>query len=355
MYIDEALLIRYLQKETDESENQAIEKWRNDLPTHEQTLQNIEKLWEKTEAIKPVFPTFDTDKAWAKFSLTLDETSQMPHLEGEKEAIVIDINTTKQTNKPTNKQINVFPFLRIAASVLLIVGVGWLFYQNFREDTPEKQYATITKTKKQANELTLDDKSTIQLGHNAKISFPEKFAKDNRTVQFEGQAYFSITSDASRPFIIQTPEKANIKVLGTSFEVTAYPDKQDVVVQVSSGKVELSAEGKTVILKAGETGIWVGKEHTLTKSSTQKFAQAQEIKTHSFDFKATPLSEVINRLNIECNAKLELAPNLENCPLTVNFENQYLQTITNIIMETLELNEEAGKNGYTILKGKGCL
>jgi ferric-dicitrate binding protein FerR (iron transport regulator) len=349
MSIDEALLIRYLQKETDESENQAIEKWRNDLPTHEQTLQNIEKLWEKTEALKPVFPAFDTDKAWAKFSLALEKA---PNPEDEKEATVIDINEKRRTNGLPFRGLS---FLRIAASILLVVGVGWLFYQNFRQDTPEKQYATITKTKKQTHELTLGDKSKIRLGHNAKISFPEKFAKNNRTVQFEGQAHFSITPDASRPFIIQTPEKANIKVLGTSFEVTAYPDKQDVIVQVSSGKVELSVEGKAVILEAGEVGIWAGKEYTLTKSSNKKFEQTQEIKTHSFEFKATPLREVINRLNIECNAKLELTPNLENCPLTVNFDNQYLQTIIQIIMETLELNGEVGKNGYTILKGKGCL
>jgi transmembrane sensor len=342
--IDEALLARYLQQDTDKAENEAVAQWRQDLPTNEQTLQDIEKIWAKTEALKPDFPTFDADKAWAKMALAIEPTDEKPK---EKEAKIVEL-------APKTKVRSLWGSsgLRIAMSVALLVAVGWVFYNNFYNEG-EKQYAQITKTKQDVAKLTLDDKSTVVLGHNAKIMYPEKFGKKDRTVQFEGQAHFSITPDASRPFIIKTSEEAVVKVLGTSFSVTSYANTKQVEVNVTSGKVELSHEEQKVVLQVGETGIYV--DNKISKKATQQTEKQQKESKFSLNFDNTPLAQVIDQLNVRCGAKLALSPALQKCPLTVKFESQDLETMLQIIVETLELTTQAGEQGYMILNGKGCL
>lgn len=332
MQITEELLARYVAQETNDTENQAIERWRADLPAHEKMIQDFEKLWTKTEVLKSSFPSFDTEKAWAKFDLAIqnDEKGKI----------------RKITFKPTA--------LRIAASVLLIATVGFaIYWLSGRQDAPEVM-AQITKTQKEAPNLTLEDKSTVQMGQNAKITYPEKFAKTNRMIRFEGQAHFKISPDASRPFIIQTSEKATIKVLGTSFWVTSYPETDRVEVNVTTGKVEVSAKEQKIVLEAGESGVWAGKKGDLAKIDTRRLETEKRQKTYSLIFKGTPLPAVIEKLNITCGTKLTLSPELQKCLLTVNFEEQDVETILQILTETLEIKQTQGRQGDIVLTGKGC-
>ncbi len=89
----------------------------------------------------------------------------------------------------------------------------------------------------------LEDGTVIMLKPNSSIEYPEKFSKSDRKVQLTGEAFFNVTKDKSRPFIIGTAD-VTIKVLGTSFNVMAYEGAKEISVAVKTGKVSVYAKAK---------------------------------------------------------------------------------------------------------------
>ncbi|MCD8167244.1 MAG: FecR domain-containing protein [Bacteroides sp.] len=96
----------------------------------------------------------------------------------------------------------------------------------------------IITTAGQKQTLTLPDGSTLVVNACSHVRYPQSFAKDNRQIYLEGEAYFQVAPNKNHPFIITT-SKFDIKVLGTSFNVKAYPEDENNSVTVESGKVQI--------------------------------------------------------------------------------------------------------------------
>lgn len=133
---------------------------------------------------------------------------------------------------------------RIAASVLLILGIGYLIYM--KDHTPEIRYLTRTTGRGEKATLTLSDGSVIQLNSESSVTFPEKFMAGSRKVSLTGEAFFEVTKNPDKPFIIQS-EDLITTVLGTSFNIQAYPENSVIEVTVATGKVRV----ETAIKHAG--------------------------------------------------------------------------------------------------------
>lgn len=84
--------------------------------------------------------------------------------------------------------------------------------------------------------VVLPDGTLVWLNAASKLSFPTAFTGNDRTVVLQGQAYFEVARDASRPFFVQAGE-VKVKVLGTSFDVMAYPDEQNINTTLVDGSV----------------------------------------------------------------------------------------------------------------------
>jgi ferric-dicitrate binding protein FerR (iron transport regulator) len=134
--------------------------------------------------------------------------------------------------------------LKIAASIafLLISGlVFFLLYQhNLIKETPQK----VVKYTKQSplgvkTTFMLNDGSKIMLNSGSRLTYDNNFGEGDRRVTLEGEAFFEVTEDSLSPFIVQTPH-LNARVLGTSFNVSAYADEKKVQVAVYTGKVAVS-------------------------------------------------------------------------------------------------------------------
>ncbi|MEM1136852.1 MAG: FecR domain-containing protein, partial [Bacteroidota bacterium] len=155
---------------------------------------------------------------------------------------IVNSQTQKKRN---NRKINFWSYTSgIAASLTFIscvlIAVWW-----FSMEIPdEKELSAISFEEKyipsgKKGSLTLSDGSFIHLNSASKLSFPSRFSTRNRVVKMEGEAFFSIKRDEQRPFIIETSH-TKIKVLGTSFNVKAYPEESEIAVTVKSGKVLVS-------------------------------------------------------------------------------------------------------------------
>jgi len=137
-----------------------------------------------------------------------------------------------------------FPWVRIAASIALLIAVGWAVFFFSGNNAPGQQAdSQANKVHKQTNKgekltIKLADGTMVKLNAISSIHYQAGFSEETREVYLEGEAYFEVAHDASRPFIIHS---GNIKttVLGTKFNVRSYPEEENIEVAVVEGKVKV--------------------------------------------------------------------------------------------------------------------
>ncbi len=127
--------------------------------------------------------------------------------------------------------------LRVAAILFFLVGTAIIFYNlgGTREDS-EMVYQEVYVPKGSRSSFLLPDSSKVWLANNSKIKYPSAFDKNQREIELTGEAYFEVTHNARRPFIVNVGEN-RIRVLGTKFSVTAYPEDNTVRAELISGKI----------------------------------------------------------------------------------------------------------------------
>lgn len=130
-------------------------------------------------------------------------------------------------------------FLRVAAAGLIMIGLGSAaLYMNY-SGTFSKKITVTTGIDQKNFFVSLPDGSKITMNRNSEFTYRADFGKHSRNVKLTGEAFFEISPDATRPFIIDAG-KAKVKVVGTSFNVITENTESEVEVYVKTGKVVLS-------------------------------------------------------------------------------------------------------------------
>lgn len=138
---------------------------------------------------------------------------------------------------------------QVAAAILLITGSVWVYLQYSSSLRDEQMVAatvrhtTLYTEAGKIKKVVLPDGSAVWLNGNSRITLPETFPDTLREVTLEGEAFFEVVSDASRPFLVKTGNLSTL-VLGTSFNISAYPNLENMVVNVATGKVAVSNDGQ---------------------------------------------------------------------------------------------------------------
>ncbi|WP_461532469.1 FecR family protein [Sinomicrobium sp.] len=109
-----------------------------------------------------------------------------------------------------------------------------------KSDVVKKKYNTLHIPKGGVYKLALPDGSTVLLNSSSSLKFPESFSEDTRVVELEGEGYFDIVRDTSRPFIVKTAVR-DITVLGTQFDVSAYIEDNFFTTTLVEGSVKLDS------------------------------------------------------------------------------------------------------------------
>lgn len=162
-------------------------------------------------------------------------------------------------------------WLKYAAVIALLVISGialWKQHGIPNKNTPVAEVSVnfiLSSTEKgQKRNLVLSDGTRIKLNSESSIKFPEKFNGSIRAVYLEGEAFFEVARDTSRPFIIHSGRLAT-KVLGTSFNIKAYPENEEMRVAVVTGKVQVTA-----IQEAQESAILLPNDMFTTNNLTKE-------------------------------------------------------------------------------------
>lgn len=126
--------------------------------------------------------------------------------------------------------------VKVAAIVAVLVGIRAIF---FPSGNKEQLYQTFYVPTGQRAELTLPDHSRVWLNSHTTITYPLSFDEKQRVVKIVGEAFFKVSHNAEKPFIVQT-EQFNVQVLGTEFNVYAYSHSEEKRIDLLKGSVQLS-------------------------------------------------------------------------------------------------------------------
>lgn len=151
----------------------------------------------------------------------------------------------------------------------------------------------------QGNEfsLRLGDGTQVWLNSKSTLQFPTEFESHHRFVKLEGEAYFDVTSNRDRPFFVEN-KKQLIKVLGTRFNVSCYPDEDEVITALYEGKVEVEDKihNKKVDLVPGEV-LHLGSSLRATKKERGDISKFNAWTNGLFSFSETPFEEVMKTVS----------------------------------------------------------
>lgn len=211
------------------------------------------------------------------------------------------LRLTKRT--PWHRQL-----ARIAAVLVplfLLIG-GYHYYR-----TSQPEWVEIHVAYGEKRQLFLPDNTEIWINAGSTLKYPKAFKGEERRVILAGEAYFAVEKDATKPFVVQTDQLA-VEVLGTEFNVKAYPDDERVVATLNSGKVKITTENQERLLQPNEqlcfdkrsekmsvteippheTKGWLSGQLLFTDASFHEIKQTLERKfTVSFDTSTFSLSE----------------------------------------------------------------
>jgi hypothetical protein len=148
------------------------------------------------------------------------------------------------------------------------------------------------------SKIVLADGTEVWLNAGSRLVYPSSFVQGRRKVQLQGEAFFKVSKDKSKPFIVET-NNSSIKVLGTSFNVKAYPDEKIEETVLAEGSISFNP-GKTVlgkdILLKPEQRVVIGADHSYSISKVNAHDYTSWIEG-LFVFNDEPLPSVLKRIS----------------------------------------------------------
>jgi transmembrane sensor len=314
-----SLLGKYFSGQATEEEAAMVKQWVSASAENQEEFNVLQKIWNRLEEHEAV--SFDTEQAWQKVNAGIRSPA--------KGGKIIGFSKWKAA-------------IAVAASLVLVAAVWWMM--------SDKDTTRTIMADTHIKEVQLPDGSKVYLRKGATLTYPEPFEKSSRDVTLTGEAFFDVTPDAARPFLI-TAGRSYVRVVGTSFSVDATGTFVELVVK--TGKVNFGPLADTsykLLITPGKKAILVS-DHTITVSDAD--ANAVPWMSKQLVFTNTPLSEVAATLsdyyNVSIILKKEDAAQIASDSITIRFNDQPLSSALNelSLISTYHIQEK-DKDSYEI-------
>ena len=229
--------------------------------------------------------------------------------------------------------------------VNVVASGGKLQYENNAGELEEEvKYNVLVVPRGGEYTLVLSDGTIVNLNSESELKYPVLFTGDTRTVWVSGEAYFEVAEDAAHPFMVETAG-VKIKVLGTGFNVMAYPGDAESAVTLVHGKVGIQTDRQQLVLQPDEQYVYQSETH---RGTVRKVDVTQYIswKEGILNFDKMPLDELARKLSRWYDVHIfYLNPAVKKLHFTAWFRrNSSLEEVIDILKKTQKINVE--------LKGK---
>lgn len=320
-YINDDLLVKYLLDITTPMEKAAVAEWLTEKEEHQRYFEHFRLIWTESKKLAAV-STVNENDAWSRFQ----------------QRVGTNENTTRIVQLDTD--MNWKPLLRIAAVLIVLLGAAGFWYLSKTNVQP-----MIVSSGQQIKSETLPDGSQVTLNKQSTIEYAASFKKE-RSVKLEGEAFFNVTQDPGKPFILKVND-VTVRVLGTSFNVKSVNGKTEVIVE--TGAVEVTKNSNSVQLKQHEKAIVTNEQSAPSKQSNNDELY-NYYRTQTFVCNNTPLWKLVEILNEAYGVNIVIADNNKrDLQINSTFTNSSLDSTLQVIGLTYEIAVEK-KGSQIILK-----
>jgi ferric-dicitrate binding protein FerR (iron transport regulator) len=192
--------------------------------------------------------------------------------------------------------------------------------------------------------VTLSDGSRVWLNAASSLRYPVAFGGNERKVELTGEAYFEVTKDVARPFRV-VANNTLTEVLGTHFNINAYPDERYTKTTLLEGAVKLN---NTMLLKPGQESV-AEKNGTLTLIADADLEQAVAWKNGLFQFKSSDIGTVLRQIEKWYDIKIEFEGNKTTDKFTGKIDRRHTLTELLTILEYSKVHFKLEGKKLTVL------
>lgn len=156
-------------------------------------------------------------------------------------------------------------------------------------------YNTLSTPRGRQWPLALSDGTKVWLNAASSIKYPTVFAGSERKVSITGEVYLDVAKDKARPFIVEVNNNVSVEVLGTHFNINAYPDEDNISTTLLEGSIRTISGRQSVLLKPGQQAMLNGEKVKVINDPDLDVIMSW--KGNSFLFNFTPLDAVLRQLS----------------------------------------------------------
>lgn len=280
------LIANFLCGESTPTEKDELFGWIGKSSANKRLFEENQRIWEKSPSY---FPASEINSDREKI----------------KDQII------QQLSKPAKKVGLSVWLYRVAAILALpvMLGIGW--YLGSGRNSAETAMCEVTAPKGQISKCILADGTEVWLNAGTTIKYDPTLKGKFREVKLDGEAYFRVSKNKHKPFVVTT-KYAQIKVLGTVFNLKAYSGEDKVETTLEEGSVQFSLNGsnaKPVEIKPGEQVVYIISEKKIKLDKVDIYLQTAW-KDGKFVFKDADLQTIIQELEKLYDVRIHLKNDL---------------------------------------------
>ena len=262
----------------------------------------------------------------------------------------IAVNRMRRTQART---ISLRQFYSVAAVVLLFLSLGSIMW--YTGIIPGKNMVTIAAANGVRTEIFLPDGSRVWLNSNSSLKYNKNFDEDTRKLWLEGEAFFNISHNPSRPLFVKT-KSIEVEVLGTRFNLLSVPNQKRLEATLVSGSIKLSSSNKSskqsVQLIPGQKAHW--------NEGTNQFL-VQEVNTsnvtrwvnNQLRFDNETFGNIVQQLEMTFGVKIEVPQELaQTYRFTATFTDESIFEIFNLLKITAPIDFLIKGNRVIVFKNE---
>lgn len=200
-----------------------------------------------------------------------------------------------------------------------------------------RQTAQVTAPRGAVVRYELPDNSTVWLNSASTLTYPVRFDSKARRVTIEGEAYFEVSADPKKPFYVNTADGPSVKVYGTSFNVSAYPDDDFVSATLETGHIDfIVSDNQYLSLAPGEQARYNRLTGELVRSQVNTYEHSAW-KEGRLVLRNANLSEVFKALERKFGVTIKVSGKVdENETYRATFRDESISQILDYLSRTAE-------------------
>ena len=267
----EELLFSYCEGKLSGDERKHVEEWVSASKENEELAKAVHELYWAADTLS-VMDKVDADKALKKAKGKLVR----------------------------RKFKTVFLWAERAAAIMFIPLLSAYLLQIKNSDVAEARMMEIRTNPGMTTAFVLPDGTNVSLNSGSVLRYPEFFSEDKREVELIGEAFFDVTKDPNKRFVVKTTGDERVEVLGTSFNMEAFPGDSILSTTLLEGKVRFVSDAGSVQMNPGEKLVYNNKTSKAKLTKTNGEAETAW-KYGKIIFDNTPFNEVLRMLSKRFN------------------------------------------------------